>query len=114
MGKPDRISDREREWGTLESFVVGPDARPRIAVVYGRRRQGKSLLLRALVAGHNGLYHQALEEEREPALAHLGGLIAAEAGIGGAVTYPDWRVAFSELVRRAGDTRVIVLDEFRI
>lgn len=112
MGKPDRIFDREREWSTLESFVVGPDARPRIAVVYGRRRQGKSLLLRALVTEHNGLYHQALEEEREPALAHLGGLIAAEAGIGGAVTYADWRVAFSELVRRAGDTRVIVLDEF--
>lgn len=112
MTKPDRIFDREREWSDLETFAVAPDKGPRIAVVYGRRRQGKSFLLRALAAGHDGLYHQALEEERDPALAHVGDLIAADAGIGGAVTYPDWRAAFTELVRRAGEARVIVLDEF--
>lgn len=112
MAKPDQIFDRDREWGDLESFVVGTDMGARIALVYGRRRQGKSLVLRALTAEHNGLYHQALEEEREPALGHLGDLIAADARISGAVTYPDWRAGFAELVRRAGGDRVIVLDEF--
>lgn len=112
MPKPTRIFDRDREWRDLESFAVGPIAGPRIAVVYGRRRQGKSLLLRALVTEHDGLYHQALEEEREPALAHVGDLVAGAAGIGGSVTYADWRLALSELIRQAGDGRVIVLDEF--
>lgn len=112
MDKPSRIFDREREWSDLESFATSPDGNPRIAVVYGRRRQGKSFLLRALAAGHRGLYHQALEEERDPALARIGGLVAADAGLGGTVAYADWRDAFAELVRRAGEDRVIVLDEF--
>ena len=112
MAKPDRIFDRDREWSDLESFALGTDIGARIALVYGRRRQGKSLVLRLLAAQHNGLYHQALEEEREPALGHLGDLIAADAGISGAVTYPDWRAGFAELVRRADGDRVIVFDEF--
>lgn len=112
MTKPVHIFDREREWRALESFATDPGEGPRIGIVYGRRRQGKSFLLRALAAEHRGLYHQALEEERDPALVHIGDLIAADAGIRGAVTYPHWRAAFAELVRRAGDDRVMVLDEF--
>lgn len=112
MVKPSRIFDREREWSDLQSFATASGKSPRIGIVYGRRRQGKSFLLRALADQHDGLYHQALEEERDPSLAHIGDLIAADAGIGGAVTYPDWRTAFAELVRRAGDDRVIVFDEF--
>jgi AAA+ ATPase superfamily predicted ATPase len=81
-------------------------------LVYGRRRQGKSFLLRALADERRALYHQALEEEREPALANLGRLIAADAGISGAVVHTDWSSAFAELVRRADGDRPIILDEF--
>lgn len=108
--KPAHLFDRDREWAELERFSAQPG--PAIGLVYGRRRQGKSYLLRALVAAHGGLYHQALEEERGPALARIGDLVAADAGLGGTVTYSDWATAFAELVRRAGPERVIVLDEF--
>ena len=108
--KPAILFDRDREWEELETFVQQPA--PAIGLVYGRRRQGKSYLLRALATAHGGLYHQALEEEREPALARIGSLIAADAGVRGTITYPDWAAAFGELVRRAGLDRVIVLDEF--
>ncbi len=112
MTTPAGIFDREREWANLERFATTPAPGPRIGMVYGRRRQGKSFLLRALAGRHRGLYHQALEEERGPALAGVGALVAADAGIDGAVTYPDWRGAFAELVRRVGETRPIILDEF--
>jgi hypothetical protein len=80
--------------------------------VYGRRRQGKSYLLRYLAEKTSGLYQQALEEERGPALAAIGGLIAADAGLSGSITYDTWPEALTELVRRAGETRPIILDEF--
>jgi AAA+ ATPase superfamily predicted ATPase len=108
--KPSHLFDRDREWAEVEAFVEQPA--PAIGLVYGRRRQGKSFVLRALAAAHGGLYHQALEEEREPALARIGSLIAADAGVRGTISYPDWAAAFGELVRRAGPDRVIVLDEF--
>jgi len=108
--KPAHLFDRDQEWSDLDRFVAQPG--PSIGLVYGRRRQGKSFLLRALADERRGLYHQALEEEREPALAHLGRLIAADAGISGPVVYADWASAFAELVRRAGVDRPVILDEF--
>jgi len=108
--KPDILFDRDREWAQLETFIGRPA--PAIGLVYGRRRQGKSYVLRALVTATGGLYHQALEEEREPALTRIGRLIAADAGVTGTITYPDWVAAFDELMRRAGPDRLIVLDEF--
>ncbi|MGH2467445.1 MAG: AAA family ATPase [Candidatus Limnocylindrales bacterium] len=112
MSKPSQIFDRDQEWSDLERLATLPDRGPSIGVVYGRRRQGKSFLLRALVGERRGLYFQALEEEREPALAHVGELVAADAGIGGTVVYTNWISAFAELVRRAGPDRPIILDEF--
>ncbi len=112
MAKPSTIFGRDQEWSDLERFVAQQADGPQIGIVYGRRRQGKSYLLRAIAAEHRGLYHQALEEEREPSLARIGGVVAADAGIGGAVGYPDWHVAFTELARRAGPDRPIILDEF--
>ncbi len=110
--KPDQIFDRDQEWPDLERFATQPASGPAIGIVYGRRRQGKTFLLRALAREHHGLYHQALEEERGPALAHIGGLVAADARIGGSVAYADWKFAFAELARRAGADRPIIIDEF--
>ncbi|MFN8517924.1 MAG: ATP-binding protein [Chloroflexota bacterium] len=108
--KPDILFDRDREWADLETFIRRPA--PAIGLVYGRRRQGKSYVLRSFSTLTGGLYHQALEEEREPALTRIGRLIAADAGVSGTITYPDWVAAFDELIRRAGPDRLVVLDEF--
>ncbi len=111
MPKPDHIFDRSLEWSDLEAVATGTDPGPRVGLVYGRRRQGKSYLLRALAAEHRAIYYQALEEEREPALARVGTLVAQEAGLSGSVAYSDWKTAFGELVTLARG-RLIILDEF--
>ena len=112
MTKPERIFDRDSEWGDLGRFASARAGAAHVGLVYGRRRQGKSFILRAVAGEQRAIYHQALEEEREPALAGIGALIAADAGIGGALTYADWKQAFGELINRAGGDRPIVLDEF--
>lgn len=112
FARPLRLFDREREWSDMAEFAAAPRDRPRIGIVYGRRRQGKSFLLRALVEEVGGLYHQALEEERASALASLGWTIAADTGLTAPVALGSWDAAIRELANRAADGRVIVLDEF--
>jgi uncharacterized protein len=113
MDRPGDLFDRDQEWRDISGFVTSSRKGPRLGIVHGRRRQGKSHLLRALVLRTNGLYHQALEEERVPALERVGSLVAEDSGLGGAgVTYPDWRDALRGLIGRAGRERPIVLDEF--
>ena len=109
---PSRIFDRDREWADLSAFAGRPSAGPRIGIVYGRRRQGKSFLLRALTDANGGLYHQALEEDGAAALTTLGATIAADAGLSVPAVLRTWDAAIRELVVRAGEERVIVLDEF--
>lgn len=113
MERPANLFDREPEWRELARFVAMPLAVPLVAVVYGRRRQGKTYLLEELAAACGGFYHQALEEERAPALARIAGAVSAFAGapeLPGA-RFDDWATAFRSLAERAGG-RLIVLDEF--
>ncbi len=63
---PDDLFDREQEWRDLDTFVSSNQPGLRVGIVYGRRRTGKSYLIRRLA--RNGLYVQALEEEKAPAL----------------------------------------------
>lgn len=109
--KPIALFDRDREWADLERFVGGRGRR--IAVVYGRRRQGKSYLLKALVEAFTGFYYQALEEEARPALDRFGQAVAAHAGVPAWTSprFDDWTGAFRAVCETAAG-RPIVLDEF--
>jgi AAA+ ATPase superfamily predicted ATPase len=51
---------RKSELERLERFVRSPQ--PQIAVVYGRRRIGKSLLIQQALQGRAPLLFEALEE----------------------------------------------------
>lgn len=110
--RPDTLFDREEEWADLATFATARVQGPAIGLIYGRRRQGKSFLLRALTAETGGLYYQALEEERASALASLGATIAADAGITVPVALSSWDDAVRALVSRSEGRRLIVLDEF--
>lgn len=110
--RPDRLFDRAVEWADLVGFASEEALVPRLGIVYGHRRQGKSFLLRALVEQLGGIYHQALEEERSSALASLGSTVARDAGGTAGITFPSWDAAIRELAIRAGSTRIVVLDEF--
>ena len=110
--RPAALFDRESEWHDLASFAGSTRPGPRLGIVHGRRRQGKSTILRGLVAATHGIYHQALEEERRPALERIGALLAESGGIPGlTVGVPDWMTALHALIDQAGPERPIVIDE---
>ena len=80
LDKPTDVFDRDPEWADLTAFALSPLPGLRIAVVYGRRRQGKSYLLRGYRRGR-GLYHLATEQAEPVSLRRFGDSLAAWAGL---------------------------------
>jgi uncharacterized protein len=66
--RPSDLFDRTDEWEELTRLATSDAPGMRVAVVSGRRRHGKSYLLRRLAHATDGLYHQARELERPLAL----------------------------------------------
>ncbi|HEX9625031.1 MAG TPA: ATP-binding protein [Streptosporangiaceae bacterium] len=124
LGKPADVFDRDAEWADLADFLLSPSPGLRIAVVYGRRRQGKSYLLRRLADAVGGLYHLATEQAELVSLRRFGDSLANWARLpAGSFGFGDWepalRTAAEVLTARAGSTTVpprgpslLVLDEF--
>ncbi|ASQ93408.1 ATP-binding protein [Streptomyces sp. 11-1-2] len=116
IGKPGRLLDRDHEWRLLNGFLADPASELRLAVVSGRRRNGKSFLLEALTEAVGGLCLTAVQEEgRVPALRRFTEAIAAHAGVRpGAMRLDDWSdvlTAALEVVNRAEGAPLIVIDE---
>jgi len=116
--RPADLFDRDAEWADLERFVTSATPGIRVGVLYGRRRLGKSFLLRRLAREHRGLYHMALEEEPAPALHRFADTVAASRGIGrGQLRFRDWdegmRTAMAGQPAGTGDApgRLLVIDE---
>lgn len=57
--KPEYVFGRQAEWAALASFAASPVPRALLGVISGRRRMGKTYLLRALVEQLGGLYFAA-------------------------------------------------------
>lgn len=115
MRKPDDLFDREVEWADLHAFTAGTQPGLQIGVVLGRRRQGKSFLLRRLVAAHDGVYALALEEERRPALRRFSQTVARTLGLPAELFLDDWTAALRLALGidgPPGPGRLVVLDEF--
>lgn len=108
--RPSDLFDREREWEDLERFVTGRAKGVSVGVLYGRRRQGKSFLLRRLAREHGGVYHMALEEEPGPALQRFADSIGASRGLRpGVLTFADWHDALATALD--GPDRLLIIDE---
>lgn len=115
---PPDLFDRAQEWAELSAFVSEPGPGLRIGIVFGRRRQGKSFLLRRLAAATGGFYYQALEHEPAQALAELGERAGEHLGVG-RLAFATWDEALAGLRRlaaplgaRATGAVVVILDEF--
>ena len=107
--KPTEVFDRDTEWSDLDRFVRSRAPGVTVGIVSGRRRAGKSFLLRRHVA--DGIYHQAIEEGRTPALDRVASLVAGRVGLpAGSVRFTDWLEALEALLRPPMP-RVVVLDE---
>lgn len=115
VARPDDVFDRAIEWDDLASFATSPGSGLRVGVVYGRRRQGKSYLLRRLAAATSGFYHQALQEESLPALERIGAALGTWLGVpGGKLAFSDWSdavAAIADLGRGRREPVVVVIDE---
>jgi AAA+ ATPase superfamily predicted ATPase len=61
VNKPDYIFDRDFEWRHLSALLDGTPGRPKLGVVSGRRRMGKTFLLEALTRASGGFYFGATE-----------------------------------------------------
>jgi uncharacterized protein len=109
--KPADLFDRDFEWEALTGFAQPRVVRSGLGVVSGRRRTGKSFLLRHLVDQLPGAtYLQAVAEDRNAALARIGTAIAKQSGLPeGSVRPVDWVQAFELLLSRP---RMVVIDEF--
>ncbi len=114
--KPPSLYDREVEWDDLVAFVTGPGQRLRLGIMYGRRRYGKTYLLRRLVDSVGGIYHLSLQEERRSALDRFAATVSRQQSGEPPLRFDDWNSALGYAVRSLGErdagSRVLVLDEY--
>jgi AAA+ ATPase superfamily predicted ATPase len=114
VNRPSELFDREAEWANLVDFVQQPGPGIRLALVRGRRRQGKSFLLRRLTEAIGGFYYQALEQERSQALEAVGAAAGEYLGVpGGRLAFATWDDALRAItdIRRGDEPAVVVIDE---
>lgn len=114
--RPSSLYDREREWEDLSRFVLSPRPGLRLGIVYGRRRFGKSFLLRRLAEQLGGVYHLALREDRRPALDRFAALLSRQLQWTPPQPLRDWSDAFEQaattLGRRGTQPQLLVIDEY--
>lgn len=105
VGRKEELLVLEREYKRGEGFVV----------IYGRRRVGKTTLIREFIRGKDAFYFLATEElERENIKNFTRGLArySGREYIAGA-SFNDWEGVFEEFVRcRSKARKVLVIDEF--
>lgn len=111
--KPLDIFDREAEWSVLERFVSARAPGAALGLVYGRRRQGKTMLLEHLCQVSGGFYFSALEQSSAQNLAHLGRALAAFRGLGAPLSLGSWAEAVDQLLGlgKAEEPLTVVVDE---
>ena len=113
MKKPATLKLREVEWAEVSRFASNPDPPATLALVYGRRRVGKTRLLGDAADAANGLVITLTEQETMPALAAAADAYAGYVG-GPTPVFASWRDAFDALLALGRDRPVlVVLDEFQ-
>lgn len=110
MDKPPWLFDREREWAALSRFMGR--GRPGLAIVRGRRRHGKSALLRAAADAGPAFYHQAVRGLPADQRRDLARAWSAQLG-GPEPAFTSWSDAVDALlsVQGPGAPPVVILDE---
>jgi uncharacterized protein len=114
MQKPSHVFDRLVEWDALTDFAAdAPPGQMRLGLVYGRRRQGKSLLTGDLAAAVGGFRWEAIETEIEDNLTEISRAWAEHVGAPGASRFASWDDALRTIL--SGDARphLVVLDEIQ-
>ncbi|NEA35433.1 ATP-binding protein [Streptomyces sp. SID13031] len=112
--KPAHVFGRDAEWAGLLSFATRPLPHAMLGVVSGRRRMGKTYLLRALVEQQAGFYFAATAGTAGESLRQFGAALAAHAGSPSPFSFANWDDAISYLfgLATSGRPLLAVIDEF--
>lgn len=109
----ERFIGREAELGHLESLYRGDQ--PELFVLYGRRRVGKTELIRQFCRSRQAIYFQAAQESDADNLRHFTRAVAkaTSAPLFDRARFDRWEDALEQLCDWADDRRLVVaLDEF--
>jgi uncharacterized protein len=93
--KPESVFGRQREWDLLIDHLVGERSGSQLAIVRGRRRQGKSSLLDAAALATGAFYWEAAQQSREQNLVAFGEAWATYVGAPGPLRFGDWAAALA-------------------
>lgn len=105
--------DREFEWSALTRFAMSERAGAELGVISGRRRQGKTFLLRALIQATGGFYFAAEEGADRESLRSLGAALADHLDLPSPLALSGWREAIDALLALGRERPVpVVIDEF--
>lgn len=115
--KPSHVFDRSAEWDGLSAFASRPLPHAMLGIVSGRRRMGKTYLLRALVEQFGGFYFGATAATEAESLRQFGAALADHAGSPVPFSFATWDDAISYLFGLAGPRNaeaplLVVIDEF--
>lgn len=114
LPKPSELHDREQPWKALAEFATSGADGARLSLVYGRRRQGKTLMLDLLARATGGLIFTGLPQAGPLNLRRLARAYAAHVN-GPVPAFEDWEQAIEFLFRlgeRGQEPTLVVLDEF--
>lgn len=102
---------RERELEALEMLYAS--GKFEFAVIYGRRRVGKTTLINEFIRGKKAVYFTGIESSAAQNLENLSRLIMESEGIEAAAAFRTMQDAMEYLFRRAEKERLIfVMDEY--
>lgn len=111
--KPQRLFARDDEWRDLSDFALSERPGASLGLVYGRRRQGKTLMLELLARETGGFLFAATQQSEAQNLADLGAAYARFRGLRRPVLFHDWREALEELLHIGEESPLpVVIDEF--
>lgn len=113
LEKPAHVFNRDREWKALADFAA--DGRPEatLGIVSGRRRQGKTYLLRSLAAATGGFFFEAVEATEAESLRMFGVALARHAESAAPFSFPGWEDALRYFLALASQGPVpLIIDEF--
>lgn len=114
LTKPDVLFDRQAEWSELAAFVTDDRLGATLALLYGRRRQGKTLLLELLAHAAGGLLVTGLEQSAAMNLRSVGAGYAAYLGSAAPAAFSSWEQAVEALLALGEGPHPVpvIIDEF--
>ena len=107
IGRAPELEPLESEYRNDSGFVV----------IYGRRRVGKTTLIKEFIKGNNAFYYLASKEIETLCLKRFSDVISRTTGntVLNRVRYDDWNTLFEVIADyKPDEKKVIVIDEFLI